>query len=338
MRRSSPHCAGSSTPRASSVDPIGSFMTTARTSDPARDRDHSADRAGSTAWHRPRSFHGVVRLEHHAADRGHRRTGGHRICPAFRRGCARAHGGQPGRRHFHGAARGAGPHPGRSTDGADPGSIRVDGVAIGGGNRHRHVRRISRLEPGHGRGGHREPGARNVRYPRHRAGGGARRRGRHLRLRSHSCLCAGDGLCVGAGIGARFRVDHRDSWPARRFPGPQCLQLAWLPGRHLHGRPVADRVRALCVGLLSLHAAGHRRAAGVLGELLGLRLGLAAAHDFGRHGRSGGAEGQSGCRAGDAGARHRAPGAHRFFGGHRRRQRHESVLRCPVHPDLRGRP
>ncbi len=39
---------------------------------------------------------------------------------------------------------------------------------------------------------------------------------------------------------------------------------------------------------------------------------------------------------GDTGAWHRASGADRVFSGHRLRQRHESILRCAVHFDLRA--
>ncbi len=49
-----------------------------------------------------------------------------------------------------------------------------------------------------------------------------------------------------------------------------AFQCAGISRNHLGGRAVADRLRSLCVRLLALHAARHRCAAGVLGELLGL--------------------------------------------------------------------
>ena len=64
---------------------------------------------------------------------------------------------------------------------------------------------------------------------------------------------------------------------ARGFPRSQSLLARRIPRRDLHRRALADRLRAVCVRLLALHAARHGRAAGVLGELLGLHPGLVPA-------------------------------------------------------------
>ena len=57
------------------------------------------------------------------------------------------------------------------------------------------------------------------------------------------------------------------------FPGPQRVQLAGVPRHDLDRRALADRLRSVRVGLLPLHAARHRRAARLLGKLLGLHAG-----------------------------------------------------------------
>ena len=117
-------------------------------------------------------------------------------------------------------------------------------------------------------------------------------------------------------------------------------------GYGLGERAVADRLCALRVGLFALLARRERRAAGILGQLFGLRLGIGVAHAVGRatgnyrYGR------QHRHRAGDGlGAVQRH---HRvdFFHWHRCHDRHEYLLRSAFNhhrgPDfqvkLAGRP
>jgi NCS1 family nucleobase:cation symporter-1 len=55
------------------------------------------------------------------------------------------------------------------------------------------------------------------------------------------------------------------------------VSVAGLHGYDFHRGAVADRLRSLRVRLLALHAARHRRAARILGQLLGLHAGVGAA-------------------------------------------------------------
>ena len=229
-------------------------------------RPHSARR---TARPRARHLHRVVRLEHHAADDHHRSAGHHRVRAALLGGRDRSRRWQSRGRCGHGAARGAGPADGCTPDAPDPSTIRFAGQPARGGARRLHVSGILRVE----RGARRQSLRRSDRAAgqlgdlHHRC---------HQRRRDDDRLQA-DSLHGGCAVGGRgpgapprVRLDDRCQWVADGYLAQQRVHLGRLHGHVLRSGVVADRLRALRVGLHALSAARHRSEDGLLGNLCGM--------------------------------------------------------------------
>ena len=108
-------------------------------------------------------------------------------------------------------------------------------------------------------------------------------------------------------------VDRLGARITGRFPHPQHASVPGFLGTVSAARALADRLRALRLRLLTLHAARHGRAARVLGDLLGLHAGLDCCRWYSAPwSASGDGKGQSGRGPRNPDSRHRAAGADRI--------------------------
>ena len=241
------------------------------------------------------------------------------------------HAGHLRRHPVHGLPRHPGPGVRAAPDDPDPGPAGLPRRGRSPVRRAVHLHGVQRGRPGADE--HRP--ARRLRLERRPGGHRHRRAGRaagHLRLR-----LGAPGVPLPAGHLAPLLCDHLGRDPGRARRGHRAAPPGQFRVRRVHG-PVLGRgrvqhhLRALRLGLLAVHAAGHLAARHhhrrVLRRLrlgrLADRDGRVAGHPAGRHRRPGRASGRRGQGGRPARLDHRRPVGHRPAGhhGHERLRRH----------------